>query len=435
METYFVEVSKQIFCVMTKPHCLETLASAKKIQYIPFKYEPNDSQASALRLVLTLRPDWKDDKIDFIRFTDGITNTLLKVVRKLSGLSVYEIDEEAILLRAYGPGTELIIDREQEAQNHEMLMRYNLAPELLARFKNGMLYRFIQGSIPSPAELRKQEIWHAVARRLAEWHAVVPCTKEATGKSSHETYCCEHTTSISSSGLIPKATVSQAGNPEPNLWTVLQKWVYALPTETLEEKERQKILQREIDRLIPEFINRPGLGNNSLVFAHCDLLCGNIIILPQSNLNANATLTVSFIDYEYATPSPAAFDIANHFAEWGGFDCDYHQLPTQSQRLDFIREYICSYYKHLQSQISPEDQEIESKRLFSEVDFFRGLPGLYWGIWSLIQTKISKIDFDYASYAEVRLAEYWAWRAETDGTRAVSGKQMPLREARWAQEF
>lgn len=163
-------------------------------------------------------------------------------------------------------------------------------------------------------------------------------------------------------------------------------------------------------------------------------MSGNIVVLPQSTVDANATLTVSFIDYEYAAPSPAAFDIANHFAEWGGFDCDYHQLPTRSQRIDFIREYIRSYYRYLHHEISDESREAESMRLFSEVDLFRGLPGLFWGVWALIQSKISKINFDYASYAETRLGEYWAWRNENDGTRAASGGQVPLREARWAED-
>ena len=53
---------------------------------------------------------------------------------------------------------------------------------------------------------------------------------------------------------------------------------------------------------------------------------------------------------------------------------------------------------------------------------------MYWGIWALIQATISQIDFDYASYAEVRLGEYWAWRAEVDGRREKKGKEMPLRE-------
>ena len=71
--------------------------------------------------------------------------------------------------------------------------------------------------------------------------------------------------------------------------------------------------------------------------------------------------------------------------------------------------------------------------LFDEIDAFRGVPGLYWGIWALIQATISQIDFDYASYAEVRLGEYWAWRAELDGSREKEGKEIPLRERRWAE--
>lgn len=55
------------------------------------------------------------------------------------------------------------------------------------------------------------------------------------------------------------------------------------------------------------------------------------------------------------------------------------------------------------------------------------------GVWALIQATISQIDFDYASYAEIRLGEYWAWRREADGTRAQTGEEIPLRERRWAQ--
>lgn len=52
-----------------------TLAS---LRYIPLSYNYADSQASALRLVLALNPDWKgpSNRIEFIRFTDGITNTV-----------------------------------------------------------------------------------------------------------------------------------------------------------------------------------------------------------------------------------------------------------------------------------------------------------------------------------------------------------------------
>jgi ethanolamine kinase len=64
----------------------------------------------------------------------------------------------------------------------------------------------------------------------------------------------------------------------------------------------------------------------------------------------------------------------------------------------------------------------------------RSLTNPHRGVWALIQAQISQIDFDYASYAELRLGEYWAWKREIDGTRQTSGEAMPLREQRWAQQ-
>jgi ethanolamine kinase len=48
------------------------------LKFIPLSYNHADSQTSALRLVLTLNPQWEgpDNKIEFVRFTDGITNTV-----------------------------------------------------------------------------------------------------------------------------------------------------------------------------------------------------------------------------------------------------------------------------------------------------------------------------------------------------------------------
>lgn len=154
----------------------------------------------------------------------------------------------------------------------------------------------------------------------------------------------------------------------------------------------------------------------------------------QANGNSNGsessiTKSVSFIDYEYATPSPAAFDIANHFAEWAGYDCDYAMVPTRGHRQAFISEYVRTYLELSGESLEHEE---ETRKLFEEVDIFRGVPGFYWGIWSSIQATISEIDFDYAAYAESRLGEYWAHKAEVDGSRAASGKEMPLRERIWA---
>ncbi|KAK3330340.1 kinase-like domain-containing protein [Apodospora peruviana] len=430
-------------------HNGESNEADHQISYIPLSYTSQDSNGSALRLVLAIRPKWEDaaSNIEFVRFTDGITNTLLKAVNKRPGLSQEEVDNEAILLRAYGNGTDLIIDRHRETQNHELLMKHGLAPELLARFENGMMYRFIQGSVTHPEDLRKPNIYKAVARRLAEWHAVVPCIPGRTGHSRKNSKVDGHAGPSSNLGEaeFQKAIDCVApGKRPPNVWTVMQKWIFALPTETETQRARQAELQKELTFLVSDLSQRPGLGVNALVFAHCDLLSGNVIVVPpkqqQGITNGNGTkaaeTVVTFIDYEYATPSPAAFDIANHFAEWGGFDCDYSVLPTRAQRREFIADYIHAYFAKLPpaSLSTAVDESAEAKKLFAEVDYFRGLPGFYWGIWALIQATISQIDFDYATYAETRLGEYWAWRGEVSGERERSGKEMPLRERRWAQE-
>ncbi|KAL7628149.1 hypothetical protein AAE478_002347 [Parahypoxylon ruwenzoriense] len=402
------------------------------LRYIPTSYDSENSTSSARELILALRPEWSSpgSNIEFIPFKDGITNTLLKSVNTRDGLSKDDVDKEAILLRAYGHGTDVLIDRHRETQNHELLMKYGLAPELLARFNNGMLYRYIRGTPTLPADLRTPSIYLAVARRLAQWHATVPCIYEAHAPSSG------HNGSTHSS---PQAKIDHAapGKPPPNVWTVMQKWILALPTKTEAQRTRQADLQHELTTLIDELSQRPGLGENGLVFAHCDLLSGNVIIEPQGAVGTdkedNGQKLVSFIDYEYAIPSPAAFDLANHFAEWGGFECDHTVLPTRAQRLEFIREYIHTYFDLLPKKPEVIDEEKETQKLMAEVDIFRGVPGFYWGIWALIQATISHIDFDYAQYAEVRLGEYWGWRESTKSTRDSAGKGLSLREKRWAQ--
>lgn len=241
-----------------------------KVRFIPLTYNQAESQTSALRLILTLRPEWADGKVEFVRFTDGITNTLLKVINKKPGLSEDEVDADAILLRAYGQGTDLIIDRERETQNHELLMQHGLAPALLARFQNGMLYRFIKGAVTSPADLRRIDIWRAVARRLAEWHAVVPCIPTPRESLSAEINGSEQlgmgapTPSRKDPALQNAIDNVAPGKAAPNMWTVMQKWIYALPVETEVGKSRQASLQKELTRLVAEFSNRPGLGTNSV---------------------------------------------------------------------------------------------------------------------------------------------------------------------------
>lgn len=227
----------------------------------------------------------------------------------------------------------------------------------------------------------------------------------------------------------------------------MQKWINALPAKTEDEKARNKTLQGALEESATRLGNTRGLSNGAYIMAHCDLLSGNVIIRDgRERLSDGREVSpVSFIDYEYTTPTPAAFDVANHLAEYVGFDCDMNKIPCRSRRRAFIKDYVSAYrqYETLPPRTnghtetnghreSSLDDDVE--QLMDEVDDFRGLPGLYWGIWALIQATISTIDFDYITYADDRLGEYWGWKAESEGTRAKDGKEMPLREQRWAMK-
>lgn len=379
-----------------------------------------------------------------------------------------ELDTSAVLIRAYGKGTELIIDRNREITSHHLLALHGLAPELLASFNNGMLYRFVAGRPCEALDMHVPRVYRGLAQRLGEWHAVISVSTQA--KNAASTASANGAQNGQSNGHDNSIT---PGKAKTNVFTVLNKWIEVLPASTPEEKERNAILRKEFDEVVKEYAFRDGLGENGYVVGHCDLLCANIIIKNQppkrSPIDADAeVLEIELIDYEYATPCPAAFDLACHFSEWMGFDCTIEWTPGKAARRTFLAEYLHSYKKHARrtsfNHLKDEEFKVplfradsgekveavngtngdsngykdraeeELDRLCAEVDHFRGVPGLFWGVWSLIQASISDIDFDYTWYAERRLQDYWDWKHEVTGARKAEGREMPVRERRWNSE-
>jgi len=333
-----------------------------------------------------------------------------------------------------------------ELRAHTLLASHALAPPLFARFNNGLLYKFISGRVCTAADIRKPEIYKKVARKLGEWH----------GRLSIITLRDDHskTQGIETGmALVDDGKLSET--PFPNLWTITRGWIDALPDhedvdgEQKEKTVRKEELRKEYDFLKQKLDTIKGINGRDYVFGHCDLLSGNIILSSSSSTSSIDVRTerkddgehddqeISFIDYEYACPAPAAFDIANHFSEWGGFECDYQHLPNRSQRREFLTCYLSSLLNHLpvDSMIDcpvetdrsdeslshlPKDHDGEHSlskthgemlsQLEEQVDLYRGLPGFYWGVWALIQAKISNINFDYTSYSKIRFGEYYAWK-------------------------
>ena len=214
-------------------------------------------------------------------------------------MSEEDIDNEAVLMRAYGNQTEIIIDREsksayqvyvvpvcsrlaEETRSHELLASKGLAPPLLARFRNGLLYRFVRGQVCTPDDLTRPEVWRGVARRLAQWHAVIPikdggnCDGNAVTNGSQEVVAqgdVSPSELVDSNAKFPNHADGdddddivpvKPRHPGPNIWTVAQKWILALPATTEKDKRRRYELQKELEWIVSQLDDGQGLGEEGV---------------------------------------------------------------------------------------------------------------------------------------------------------------------------
>jgi len=149
--------------------------------------------------------------------------------------------------------------------SHFLLSSHNLAPALLARFQNGLMYRFIRGRVCQPQDLREEPVWRGVARRIGQWHAVLPVVSEngTTAMADEGEYHLSRTTCKPLPSLA-EINVITPDKPTPNIWTVMHKWIFALPMRTEAEKKRQAVLHQELIRTVAELGNAPGLGKDGV---------------------------------------------------------------------------------------------------------------------------------------------------------------------------
>lgn len=120
-----------------------------EILYINRSFDPNDVEESCMRLIRELSSEWKTagrEHVKFTPFTEGITNTLIKVTRRQPRSSSSDADGNSVLVRAYGSGTDTMIDRAKELRIHQHLAVKALASPVLATFKKWIYVRFHPGA-------------------------------------------------------------------------------------------------------------------------------------------------------------------------------------------------------------------------------------------------------------------------------------------------
>ena len=166
----------------------------------------------------------------------------------------------------------------------------------------------------SVEDLSTKPVFTAVACRLGQWHSTIDLKQ-----LSMNTNLTGRRRRIAPGSGVPEIVESDDsdddGLDEPTfepgksgLWQVLDHWIDALPEDNSEQRERKTTLQSELSWLT----QHSGLhGTGKIVYGHCDLLHGNVVILPKDANKRKAVphfkevpaelsgdLEVTFIDYE-----------------------------------------------------------------------------------------------------------------------------------------
>ncbi|XP_034443668.1 choline kinase alpha isoform X1 [Hippoglossus hippoglossus] len=153
--------------------------------------------------------------------------------------------------------------------------------------------------------------------------------------------------------------------------------------------------------------------HSPVVFCHNDCQEGNILLLNSHENSDQQKLML--IDFEYSSYNYRGFDFGNHFCEWMyDYNCDefpYFKVdaqayPSKAQQLHFIENYLRESDGSFE-QLSEDEQTKLKEEMYVEVNRFSLASHFFWGLWSIIQARLSTIKFGYMEYAQARFDAYF----------------------------
>jgi len=323
------------------------------------------------------------------RVSGGITNALFKVTA--SG-TTDDGTPRAVVVRVFGRGTETFIThRATQGETSYYLNEYGFGAKILGVFANGLVEEFIDATAVSPAELANGgALLKRVARDLARLHRDVAPDLPPRAKD-----------------LGVKAARANA------IWDTLSVW-FDMARDIAADasaKDRNKVaalascrIDDACRRTLFDVVRaRCDDAKSVTVFCHNDIHAGNFLFDRKNDV-------LTLIDYEYADYGPRAFDMANMFCEFAGFECDYSRYPTAGLRREFYKAYASE----------PE----EAQALETEVAAWTPVAHAFWALWAIIQSKFSSIDFDFAGFAAIRMTAFRASAMD-------ASKWVPTNDAVW----
>ncbi|XP_037110437.1 choline kinase alpha isoform X2 [Syngnathus acus] len=328
---------------------------------------------------------WKtlaEDDFEISIIRGGLSNKLF-----LCSLpdSVDTIGDEprSILLRLYGAilqGAEAMV---LESVMFAILAERELGPKLYGIFPQGRLEQYMPSRKLETCELSDPSISAEVAEKMAKFHGMrMPFNKEPKWLF----------------GTMDKY-LSQVMRLNFTRESHLRRFNRLLGYNLLQEMDLLKSLLEST--------------HSPVVFCHNDCQEGNILLLKGHHQSDKQKLML--IDFEYSSYNYRGFDIGNHFCEWMyDYNCDEFPFfkvnaqayPSKAQQLHFIENYLRAFDQGFDN-LSQEDQMKMKEDVYMEVNRFSLASHFFWGLWSIIQARLSTIKFGYLEYAQERFDAYF----------------------------
>ena len=195
-----------------------------------------------------------------------------------------------ILIRVYGHNSELMINRMSEIRNMMLLHENGCGSELYASFQNGLAYQFLPGSTLTLETVVDPGMFPLVAEACAKMHSIkIPGMLLASinkGCKLLNTRINVLNVVILLRYILTATTTTDSGN-EPCIWDILRKFHQLSPDgfPELPVKDARyhssipftkSELLLEINKM-EKLLGKEGKNNAKIVFAHNDLLLGNIL--------------------------------------------------------------------------------------------------------------------------------------------------------------
>ncbi|XP_015276150.1 PREDICTED: choline/ethanolamine kinase [Gekko japonicus] len=319
----------------------------------------------------------------------GLSNLLYKCTLP-DHIATAENEPRQVLLRVYGAILQGVDSLVLESVMFAILAERSLGPRLYGIFPQGRLEEYIPSRRLLTEDLSDPSISGEIATKMARFHAMaMPFNKEPKWMfGTMERYLKQ---------------ISELTFPQEAQLRKLNK----LKAYNLEAEMRSL-------RALLEATPSP------VVFCHNDVQEGNILLLAgRENLSSDRLM---LIDFEYSSYNYRGFDIANHFCEWvynyshdqwPFYKASWENYPSHPQQLHFIRSYL-SEADGKNAPPSPEEQERLEAEMLLEISRFTLASHFFWGLWSILQAKISTIEFGYLEYAQCRFEAYFQQKARCE---------------------